>query len=68
MTNEYIEIGLGRSPRCRCGKVCFDKKGAQTKKNFLERIGNERSLRIYKCNKSNWWHMTKTNIIKNDDE
>lgn len=42
------------------GKVSFDKKTAQTKKNSLERMGNERKLRIYQCPGCNWWHLTKT--------
>ena len=29
-----------------CGKVCFDKKSASTKRNFLMKKGRERYLRI----------------------
>lgn len=47
-----------------CGKVIFDKKTAQTKKNFLERRGNERELRIYYCEECNGWHLTKVNRRK----
>jgi hypothetical protein len=48
-----------RKQRCKCGKVAFDKKTAQTKKNFLLRLGNEKDLRIYQCPVSNNWHITK---------
>lgn len=53
-----------KRPRCRCGKVSFDKKSAQTKKNSLERRGNSEKLRIYPCPKSGkdgFWHLTSTN-------
>ena len=40
-----------------CGKSCFDKKTAQTKKNFLEKHRGKR-LRIYLCPKCEAWHLT----------
>lgn len=45
--------------RCKCGKVCLDKKTAQTKKNYLHGKGNDKAFRIYQCPVSNWWHLTK---------
>lgn len=45
--------------RCSCGKVGFDKKTAQTKRNQLVKKGNERDLRIYQCPESDTWHLTK---------
>lgn len=47
------------NPTCVCGKVSFDKKGAQTKRNALLKRGTEDDLRIYSCPKSNMWHLTK---------
>lgn len=49
-----------RSERCVCGKICFSKKTAQTKKNFLEKMGKEKNLRIYQCTMSDFWHLTHT--------
>lgn len=46
--------------RCRCGKVCFSKRTAQTKSNFLHNRGNARHLRIYPCPESNTWHLTNS--------
>ena len=46
--------------RCACGKVMFDKKTAQTKRNQLEHQGRER-MRIYQCPESDMWHLTKYN-------
>lgn len=54
-----IALPLVRNKRCKCGKISFDKKTAQTKRNDLLNRGNERFLRIYKCNRSNYWHLTK---------
>lgn len=46
------------TPYCSCGKVAFDKRGAQTKANSLMRRGRER-LRIYHCTESDYWHLSK---------
>lgn len=47
---------------CECGKVCFTKRDAQTKVNFLTKRGREKSLRIYPCpyQKPHFpaWHIT----------
>lgn len=45
--------------QCSCGKISFDKKGAQTKRNQLLKWGNQRNLRIYQCPESDTWHLTK---------
>lgn len=45
--------------RCSCGKVGFDKKTAQTKRNQLVKKGNAKALRIYPCPESDTWHLTK---------
>lgn len=52
------EVDLGRKKICECGKVCFDKKGAQTKANWLKRRGNQKYLRVYQCEVSDYWHLT----------
>ncbi len=40
------------------GKICYDKRGAITAKNFrYKKTGLE--LRIYWCDKCNFWHLTK---------
>lgn len=49
---------LPRHKICLCGKVSFDKKGAQTKRNILLKQGNVKYLRIYQCHGS-VWHITK---------
>ena len=54
----FTDLGGERKKRCACGKVCFDKKTAQTKKNFLENSGGEK-LRIYQCDMSDWYHLTR---------
>ncbi len=55
-----VEDSMHRAPRCQGGgKVVFDKRTAQSKKNFLEKLGRERSLRIYHCPACNGWHITK---------
>ena len=55
-----VEEYQNRKDKGPCGKICFDKKGAQTKKNWLERRGNEKLLRIYPCSDCNGaWHLTK---------
>lgn len=48
-----------RHAKCRCGKICFDKKTAQTKRNSLERMGLQRGLDIYPCPLGNHWHLTR---------
>jgi hypothetical protein len=53
---EYV-----RPPRGRCGKVCYEKKTAQTKKNMLEHRGLEWGLRIYACPQCNAWHISRLN-------
>ena len=52
--------------RCPCGKMCFDKKGAQTRRNSLKRRGGE-ELRIYPCPLSNTWHLTH-NVFSVENE
>lgn len=49
-----------RKKICVCGKVCFDKKSAQTKKNWLTKRGKEKFLRIYQCSQADYWHLTST--------
>ena len=45
---------------CSTGKVRFDKKGAQTSKNF--RMKREHTkLRIYNCPECNGWHLSSLN-------
>ena len=56
MENEYQH----RKPKCSCGKICFDKKAAATKRNFLLRQGDAKCLWIYQCPLSNTWHLTKS--------
>lgn len=57
---KHINYNTDRKPRGKCGKVSFDKKTAQTKKNMLERIGKVKELRIYPCNVCKGkWHLTK---------
>lgn len=53
----YTTGGTERKERGPCGKVCFDKKGAQTKKNSMKEKGI--IFRIYNCPKCNAWHLTK---------
>jgi hypothetical protein len=57
-------LPLERKKICSCGKVCFDKRGAQTKRNQMNqhrhRHSHEVKLRIYQCTESDWWHLTKT--------
>lgn len=48
-----------RRPIGKCGKVCFDKKAAQTKVNWLLKMGREKYLRIYNCSDCDAWHLTK---------
>lgn len=59
-----------RQPLCICGKVCFDKRTAQTKKNSLEEMGNRGKFRIYQCPSSGdrWWHLTSSNVFGRYDE
>lgn len=45
-----------------CGKSCFDKRSAQTKKNYLEKHHGKR-LRIYQCDVCiGAWHLTHVNV------
>ena len=53
------EASVFRRPRCPCGKIGFDKKGAQTKRNSLKGRGRIDELRIYPCPRSSEWHLTK---------
>lgn len=53
----YTAEQMERRPRGRCGKIKFDKRTAQTKRNALEREGRER-LRIYSCDECDAWHLT----------
>jgi hypothetical protein len=55
---EYPYEGA-RSTLCSCGKVCFDKKTAETKANFLHKLGKVKKLTIYPCKESGKWHLTK---------
>ena len=59
MFKEYPLSPIDRRPICKCGKVGFDKKGVQTKRNFMLNLGKQKYLRIYQCNMSNYWHLTK---------
>lgn len=46
-------------PKCpQTGKVAFSKREAQTRCNFLKKIGRERSLRVYACEHGNHFHLT----------
>lgn len=56
----YFGQEYERKPICKCGKVGFDKKSAQTKANWLVKRGKEKRLRIYQCNLSDYWHLTST--------
>lgn len=58
MREHYFQNDYERRKRCKCGKISFDKKTAQTKMNDLIRRGKERFLRIYQCPKSDSWHLT----------
>lgn len=55
----FYTSSRSRSPLCRCGKVSFDKKGAQTERNSLICKGRARDFGIYQCRRSNAWHLTK---------
>ncbi len=48
-----------RQSRCKLGKVCFGKRTAATKRNFLQHRGNTKRLQIYQCTLCNVWHLTK---------
>ncbi len=52
-------LPVERKELCICGKVSFDKKTAQTKRNYLQDRGEEKVLRIYQCPSSGWWHLTR---------
>ena len=54
---------------CKCGKICFDKKGAQSKRN--ERLRHNMRgrpidyLRIYQCPESGgYWHLTSKPLME----
>lgn len=52
-----------RKTKCVCGKICFDKKTAVSKKHWLEKRGREKELRVYQCNEDDSnWHLTKTSL------
>ena len=53
------EDAIARKPLCICGKIGFDKKTAQSKRNWLLKKGTIKELRIYQCNQSDYWHLTK---------
>ena len=57
--DDEIEGFNQRKPIGVCGKICFSKKSAQTKKNWLEFRGRIKKLKIYQCPQCNAWHMTK---------
>lgn len=63
MRFQNTAIPLDRKESCKCGKVCFDKRGAQTRRNELIKHGREKYLRIYQCDLSNAWHLTKKEPI-----
>lgn len=43
---------------CRSGKVCFDKRTAQTKANAFHRRGIAKVMRIYQCLDCNLFHLS----------
>lgn len=45
-------------PRCECGKIGYDKKGAQTAANLRMKLEHKK-LRIYNCPYTVFWHLTK---------
>ena len=51
--------GLKKKDRCECGKVCFNKREAQEKKNFLHKLGRAKFLRVYQCDLCDFFHLTK---------
>lgn len=60
---DYIKL---ENKTCICGKISFDKKGAQSKRNQLLKLGKESYLRIYQCAYSDTWHLTSE--LKNKHE
>lgn len=56
--NHYKTGTSERKQRGVCGKVCFDKKGAQTKRNSMQEKGI--MFRIYNCEDCSAWHLTKS--------
>lgn len=62
MDDEATQLFRQHKPRGDCGKVRFDKKTAQSKKNYLEKLGKEKYLRIYPCPIciGQPWHLTKS--------
>ena len=62
MKKKYVTIIGTRKKYGVCGKVCFDKKTAQTKKKYMEKNESKRlksgKLRIYACDECDCWHLT----------
>jgi hypothetical protein len=58
---KYFDIEHRRNICSTSGKVMFDKRGAQTKMNYLLKIGTERNLRIYPCPNCGGWHLSSNN-------
>lgn len=54
------EVRPDRKPLCICGKVSFSKADAKCKMNSLLKMGRVPALRIYPCDESDTWHMTKS--------
>jgi hypothetical protein len=53
----FGQVEYERREKCRyCGKVCFRKKDAQTKRNSMLKSGVKDYLRIYQCHGN--WHLT----------
>lgn len=50
-----------RRVKCSCGKLAYDKKTAQTVLNKAHLTKRDKvPIRIYKCIKSGYWHLTST--------
>lgn len=52
--------------RCFGKKICYKKKEAETLLNFLRKKGKV-GLRIYECDDCNMFHITHTELIKEED-
>ena len=49
---------------CVCGKYLFDKKSAQTSRNYLQKRGKA-IMRIYQCDFEPYgWHVTRSTKYK----
>lgn len=59
MKKRFVVADYDRRKIGKCGKVCFDKRTAETKRNYLLKLGREEYLRIYNCPICNCWHLTK---------